>query len=220
MDGQTRRGHPPDASGYHAAVELRPALFLDRDGTLIRETPYLAAPKQVQLLPGVAEALGSLRRAGLLILVVSNQSGVARGLLDAGVLLGVQRRIEEELARTGAGVDGWYHCPHHPAVGVPPERRRCRCRKPLPGLLERAAEDFPIDWQRSVGAGDDVRDLQSYAAKRLPSVLVGTGKGRESRQRLAELGKDPDLYAAHLAEAIPWILRHTAQRPAAPAAEA
>lgn len=195
-------------------MEPRPALFLDRDGTLIREIPYLASEKQVQLLPGVAEALGMLRGAGLLILVVSNQSGIARGLLDAGNLLRIQRRIEAELAATGAGIDGWYHCPHHHGVGVPPERRRCRCRKPLGGLLDRAGEDFAVDWERSVGVGDDVRDLQAYAAKRLPSVLVGTGKGRDSRQRLAEIGKDPDLYCAHLAEAIPWILRHTVQRPA------
>lgn len=195
-------------------MELRPALFLDRDGTLIREVPYLASDKQVQLLPGVAEALGILRRAGLLILVVSNQSGIARGLLDAGDLLRIQQKIAADLLATGAAVDGWYHCPHHHGVGVPPERRRCRCRKPLGGLLERAAEDFNVDWERSVGVGDDVRDLQAYAAKRLPSVLVGTGKGRESRQRLAEIGKDPDLYCAHLAEAIPWILRHTVQRPA------
>lgn len=195
-------------------MELRPALFLDRDGTLIREVPYLASDKQVQLLPGVAEALGILRRAGLLILVVSNQSGIARGLLDAGDLLRIQQKIAADLLATGAAVDGWYHCPHHHGVGVPPERRRCRCRKPLGGLLERAAEDFNVDWERSVGVGDDVRDLQAYAAKRLPSVLVGTGKGRESRQRLAEIGKDPDLYCAHLAEAIPWILRHTVQRQA------
>lgn len=194
-------------------MEPRPALFLDRDGTLIREIPYLSSEKQVQLLPGVAEALAALHKAGLLILVVSNQSGIARGLLDAGNLLRIQRRIEDELAVAGTGIDGWYHCPHHHGVGVPPERRRCRCRKPLGGLLERAAEDFAVDWERSVGVGDDVRDLQAYAAKRLPSVLVGTGKGRESRQRLAEIGKDPDLYCAHLAEAIPWILRHTVQRP-------
>ncbi len=194
-------------------MEPRPALFLDRDGTLIREVPYISSAHQVQILPGVAEALGVLKKAGLLVIVISNQSGIARGLLDGGNLLRIQRLIGEELARTGAAVDGWYHCPHHPSVGVAPERRRCRCRKPLPGLLERAAEDFELDWERSVGVGDDVRDLQAYAAKRMPSVLVGTGKGRDARQRLAELGKDPDLYCAHLAEAIPWILRHTVQRP-------
>lgn len=193
-------------------MAARPALFLDRDGTLIREVPYLADEAQVQLLPGVGEALGVLTRAGLLLIVVSNQSGIARGLLDAGDVARIQRRIERELEPFGARVDAWYHCPHHPSVGVPPERRRCRCRKPQPGLLDRAAEDFEIDWERSAGVGDDVRDLQAFAARRLPSVLVGTGKGRSARQRLAELGKDPDLYCAHLAEAIPWLLRHTVQR--------
>lgn len=199
-------------------MEPRPALLLDRDGTLIHEVPYLADEALVRLLPGVGEALGVLQRAGLLLIVVSNQSGIARGLLDAGDVLRVQRRMDRELAAFGARVDGWYHCPHHPSVGVPPERRRCRCRKPLPGLLDRAAEDFVIDWERSAGVGDDVRDLQAFAARRLPSVLVGTGKGRAARQKLAELGKDPDLYCAHLAEAIPWILRHTVQRPRAAAA--
>ncbi len=193
-------------------MQARSALFLDRDGTLIREVPYLAAEDAVELLPGVGEALGVLQRAGLLLIVVTNQSGIARGLLDAGDLLRIHRRIDQELAPFGARVDAWYFCPHHPSVGVPPERRRCRCRKPLAGLLDRAAEDFTIDWERSAGVGDDFRDLQAYAARRLPSVLVGTGKGRATRQKLAELGKDPDLYCGHLAEAIPWILRHTVQR--------
>jgi len=190
----------------------RPTLFLDRDGTLIQEVPYLADPDLVRLLPGVAEALATLHQRGLLLIVVSNQSGIARGLLDAGDLASIQDRIEHELAAAGAAVDAWYHCPHHPSVGVPPERRRCRCRKPLPGLLDRAAEDFEVDWRRSVGVGDDVRDLQAYAARDLPGVLVGTGKGRDARQRLAEAGQDPDLYCAHLAEAVPWILRHTMDR--------
>jgi len=190
----------------------RPTVFLDRDGTLLREVPYLADVDRTELLPGVAEALGMLQRKGLQLIVVSNQSGVARGLLDEGLLVAIQERIDTLLAPSGTRLDGYYHCPHHPSVGVPPERRRCRCRKPLAGLLERAAEDFSIDWERSVGVGDDVRDLQAFAARRLPSVLVGTGKGRSARQKLAELGKEPDLYCAHLAEAVPWILRHTVDR--------
>ena len=183
-------------------------MFLDRDGTIIREVPYLADPKEAELLPGVAEALAQLTRAGVLLIVVSNQSGVARGLLDAGTLLAVQRKMDRELEPLGARIDGYYHCPHHRTVGVAPERRACRCRKPQAGLLERAAQDFDIDWGRSVGVGDDVRDLQAFAARDLPSVLVGTGKGRSARQRLAEDGKDPDLFCAHLAEAVPWILHH------------
>lgn len=193
-------------------MHARPTVFLDRDGTLLREVPYLADVERTELLPGVAEALGMLQRKGLQLIVVSNQSGVARGLLDEGLLVAIQERIDTLLAPSGTRLDGYYHCPHHPSVGVPPERRRCRCRKPLAGLLERAAEDFSIDWERSVGVGDDVRDLQAFAARRLPSVLVGTGKGRSARQKLAELGKEPDLYCAHLAEAVPWILRHTVER--------
>ena len=187
----------------------RPTVFLDRDGTLLREVPYLSSVEQTELLPGVAEALATLHQQGLLLIVVSNQSGVARGLLDVGDLHAIQEKIDQQLEPYGAKIDAYYHCPHHPAVGVSPERRRCRCRKPLPGLLDRAAEDFSIEWERSVGVGDDLRDLQAFAAKDLPSVLVGTGKGRASRQKLAELGKEPDLYCAHLAEAVPWILRHT-----------
>lgn len=190
-------------------MAARPTVFLDRDGTLIKEVPYLAAAKQTQLLPGVAEALAGLHRAGAQLIVVSNQSGVARGLLDEGDLLSIQGAIDEALGKLGARIDAYYHCPHHPAVGVPPQRRRCRCRKPLPGLLERAACDFEIDWKRSAGVGDDVRDLQAFAAMELPSVLVGTGKGRRARQRLAEQGKDPDLYVGHLAEAVPWLLHQT-----------
>ena len=187
----------------------RPTVFLDRDGTILREVPYLHSPRKAQLLPGVAEALGTLCRAGVQLIVVSNQSGIARGLLDEGDLVGIQRRIDEQLASQGVKIDGYYHCPHHTGVGVPPVRRRCRCRKPLPGLLERADQDFEIDWKRSAGVGDDVRDLQAFAAKGLPSVLVGTGKGRASRQRLADAGKDADLYCAHLGEAVGWLLRRT-----------
>lgn len=192
-------------------LEPRPTVFLDRDGTLIREIPYLSSAAQTELLPGVAEALARLHRSGLQLIVVSNQSGVARGLLDAGDLLSIQAAMDRQLEKVGARIDGYYHCPHHPAVGVAPERRRCRCRKPLPGLLDRAAEDFGIEWERSVGVGDDLRDLQAFAAREMPSVLVGTGKGRSARQKLAEIGKEPDLFCAHLAEAVPWILRHTVE---------
>ncbi|MDP7063295.1 MAG: HAD-IIIA family hydrolase [Planctomycetota bacterium] len=192
-------------------MNARPTVFLDRDGTILREVPYLASVSQTELLPGVAQALATLQRKGLQLIVVSNQSGVARGLLDEGKLLGIQLRIDDLLRDLGVRIDGYYHCPHHPSVGVAPDRRRCRCRKPLGGLLDRAAEDFEIDWARSVGIGDDLRDLQAFAAKEMPSVLVGTGKGRDSRQNMAEIGKEPDLFCAHLAEAVPWILRHTVE---------
>ncbi|MDP7246056.1 MAG: HAD family hydrolase [Planctomycetota bacterium] len=193
-------------------MSARPALFLDRDGTLLREVPYLDTPTKVRLLPGVSDALATLHSHGLLLIVVSNQSGVARGLLDEGKLFAIQKKIDEELLARGARIDAWYHCPHHNQVGTPPHRRICRCRKPLPGLLERAIQDFDIDLDRSIGVGDDVRDLQAFAALNLRSVLVGTGKGRQARQKLAEIGKEPDLYCAHFAEAVPWILKHCTKK--------
>jgi len=198
-------------------MAAQPTLFLDRDGTLLQEIPYLHSASRARLLPGVAKALATLHRAGLQLIVISNQSGVARGILDEGDLLAIQERIDAELRQSGARVDAYYHCPHHTAVGVPPTRRRCRCRKPLPGLLDRAAEDFEIDWTRSAGVGDDVRDLQAFAARNLPAVLVGTGKGRSAREELAVAGQDPDLFCGHLGEAVPWLLRRTVGLPSRPA---
>jgi D-glycero-D-manno-heptose 1,7-bisphosphate phosphatase len=189
-------------------MSARPTVFLDRDGTILTEVSYLSDASRTELLPGVAQALATFQKNGLQLIVVSNQSGIARGLLDEGDLVAIQNKIDELLEPYHVRIDGYYHCPHHPEVGVAPERRRCQCRKPHGGMLDIAAQDFDIDWRCSVGVGDDVRDLQAFAAKEMPSVLVGTGKGRGMRQKLAEMGKEPDLYCAHLAEAIPWIIRH------------
>ncbi|MBC8368964.1 MAG: HAD-IIIA family hydrolase [Planctomycetes bacterium] len=188
-------------------MTARPTVFLDRDGTILKEVSYLSDASRTELLPGIAQALAAFQQQGLQLIVVSNQSGIARGLLDEGDLLEIQNQIDALLMPYGVRIDGYYHCPHHPEVGVAPERRRCRCRKPHGGMLDVAAQDFEIDWQHSVGIGDDVRDLQAFAAKDMASVLVGTGKGRAMRQKLAEMGKEPDLYCAHLAEAIPWVIR-------------
>ena len=189
-------------------MPVQPTVFLDRDGTILTEVSYLSDASRTELLPGVAQELATLQKNGIQLIVVSNQSGIARGLLDEGDLVDIQNKIDALLQSYGVRIDGYYHCPHHPEVGVAPERRRCQCRKPHGGMLDIAAQDFDIDWQCSVGVGDDVRDLQAFAAKDMPSVLVGTGKGRAMRQKLAEMGKEPDLYCAHLAEAIPWIIRH------------
>jgi D-glycero-D-manno-heptose 1,7-bisphosphate phosphatase len=193
-------------------MPAKPTVFLDRDGTILKEVSYLSDTSRTELLPGVAQALAAFQQYGIQLIVVSNQSGIARGLLDEGDLVNIQNEIDHLLKPYGVRIDGYYHCPHHPEVGVAPERRRCQCRKPHGGMLDVAAQDFEIDWQHSVGVGDDVRDLQAFAAKDMPSVLVGTGKGRAMRQKLAEMGKEPDLYCAHLAEAIPWVIRHCASQ--------
>lgn len=192
---------------YTFSVKKSPALFLDRDGTLIEEVPYLSSPSKTRVLSGVPEALAILQKAGFLLFVVSNQSGIARGLLDEGRLLQIQAEIDRQLGKAGACIDAYYHCPHHPAVGIPPQRRRCNCRKPQPGLLDQAASDFNVDWTRSAGIGDDLRDLQAFAARDIPAILVGTGKGRRTRQKLAESKMEPALFVGHLPESVPWLRR-------------
>lgn len=184
----------------------RPAVFLDRDGTLNREVDYLADPAGLELLPGVGEALRELADAGYRLVVVTNQSGVARGLLDEPTLLRVHDALRAALARHGVALDRIAYCPHHPEVGPPPYRRSCECRKPRPGLLADAARELDLDLERSWIVGDSERDLLAGAALGLPGVLVATGKGRRERERLAAAGRPPRHFAADLREAARIVL--------------
>jgi histidinol-phosphate phosphatase family protein len=135
-------------------------VFVDRDGTLIEDRHYLADPRDVRLLPGVATALGRLRAAGFAIVVVTNQSGIARGLLTRAQYDAVHERLAALLHETGVDLDGTYMCPHHPEI-----TGACDCRKPAPGLFRLAAKELGLDLQRSVLVGDRWRDVA--AAKEL-----------------------------------------------------
>lgn len=148
---------------------LRRAAFLDRDGTLIADPGYLGDPAGVVLLPGVATALMQLRAAGFLTVVVSNQSGVARGYFDAAAVQAVNRRMAELLqaADARAGIDAFYFCPHGPDDG-------CSCRKPRPGMFLQAARELGLDLPGSVCFGDSERD-----------VLAGTAAGCPRGYRLS-----------------------------------
>ncbi len=152
----------------------RRAVFLDRDGTLIEDPGYLADPDRVILLPGVAPALARLNAAGLLVIVVTNQSGIARGLLTEGQYLSTERRLDDLLAASGARIDAHYFCPHHPDLTGP-----CDCRKPGLLLYRRAAERFGIDLSSSWWVGDRLRDLRPATSLGGSGVLVLTGSGRE-----------------------------------------
>lgn len=131
---------------------MRPAVFLDRDGTIIEDVHYLGDPDGVRLLPGAAEAIRRLNHARIPVLVVTNQSGIGRGMFSEADFLATQQRLLDVLAADGAHVEGTYHCPHAPAAG-------CDCRKPRPGLFLRAARDHQVDAARSVYIGDRLRDL-------------------------------------------------------------
>jgi histidinol-phosphate phosphatase family protein len=146
---------------------LRRAAFLDRDGTLIEDRHYLGDPDGVVLLPGAAAAVRALNGAGVATVVVTNQSGIARGLLTAADYERVAARTVERFAAEGARIDAAYHCPHHPSVDGP-----CACRKPGTLLYERAASELGLDLARSLFVGDRWRDVAPALALGGLGVLV------------------------------------------------
>ncbi|GLC26401.1 D-glycero-alpha-D-manno-heptose-1,7-bisphosphate 7-phosphatase [Roseisolibacter agri] len=146
---------------------LRPAVFLDRDGTLIDDEHYLADPDRVRLRPGAARAVRRLRDAGLAIVVVTNQSGIARGKFTEAEYEAVRARLDELLAAQGATLDASYHCPHHPDFG-----EACSCRKPGIALFQQAASEHALDLARSAFIGDKYRDVAPAARFGAYGVLV------------------------------------------------
>jgi D-glycero-D-manno-heptose 1,7-bisphosphate phosphatase len=156
----------------------RPAVFLDRDGVIVEEVNYLADPRQVRLIPGAAEAIAKLNRAGWPVVVVTNQAGVARGYFPESRIAEVHDHLSKLLAGHGARIDRYYYCPHHPTEGVGPYRVACQCRKPHAGMLLQAAVDLGLNPARSWTVGDKVSDLQAGAWVGAKTVLVRTGYGR------------------------------------------
>jgi histidinol-phosphate phosphatase family protein len=174
-------------------VSGRPAVFLDRDGTLIEDRGYLRDPDQVALLPGASGAVRRLDLAGLPVVVVTNQSGIARGLLTEDDYLATARRLDALLAADGARLAGHYHCPHLPEVSGP-----CECRKPGALLYRQAAADLALDLTRSWWVGDRVRDVA--AARELGGrgilVLTGAGVAETKTPAARDWPSVPDLAAA------------------------
>lgn len=179
----------------------RPAVFLDRDGTIIHDRPgfYLRRPEQVRIYPPVFEALRLLKRAGFRLVVISNQSGIGRGLLDLATLARIHRRLRAALKRRGADVDAVYFCPHLPGDG-------CRCRKPSPTLARRAVRELGLSLAGSAVVGDKKVDVDLARALGVPAVHVATGHGRRERERwgrrLAPAHRTRDVLGAAR-----WILR-------------
>ena len=190
----------------------RPAVFLDRDGTITREVDYLRRVEDLRLLPHAADAIRRLNEADMPVVVTTNQSGIARGMLTEKDLTAINDALQKRLAARGAHLDAIYFCPHHPEVGRPPYRRRCRCRKPAPGMLLRAAQDLDLDLTRSFAVGDSERDLLAGRKAGCRTVLVLTGYGRKTEAEAA--GPLPaDHIAPYLRDAADWILRERRRRP-------
>ena len=168
----------------------RAAAFLDRDGTLIEEAHYLADPARVTLLPGIADALRDLRAAGYLLVVVTNQSGIARGMFTEDDFRAVQARLESLLHAEGVTLDAVYHCPHHPDFTGP-----CDCRKPALGLYRRAESELGVDLATSIHVGDRLRDVLPALETGGKGFLVRTGYGADTAEGPSGIDVVADLGA-------------------------
>jgi D-glycero-D-manno-heptose 1,7-bisphosphate phosphatase len=191
---------------------IKAAVFLDRDGTIIEDADYLVHPDQVRMIPGAAEALRRLNDLRIPVVIVTNQSAVARGMASEIDVTAVNDRLRVLLAAAGAHLDGIYYCPHHPEIGVSPYRRSCDCRKPLPGLLQRAARELGLDLPASAMIGDSLRDLEAGAAAGCATLmLVRTGHGAkdEAKARAARFSA-PAAICDDLATAVDQFLSRSA----------
>lgn len=180
-----------------------PAVFLDKDGTLIDDVPYNVEPKRMRFTPRAAEGLRALHASGYKLLVVTNQSGVARGYFREEALYGVECHLRDMMAQVGVPLHAFYYCPHHPDGLLRPYAVQCACRKPAPGLLLRAAEEHGLDLRRSWLVGDILHDIEAGRRAGSRTILLDNGNETEwllSRERL------PHWIVGNLAEAARVIL--------------
>ncbi len=155
------------------------ALFIDKDGTLVDDLPYNVDPDRIRLSSGAGEALHALQQLGLRLFVVSNQSGIARGLIPESAMAGVRRRLDELLAPWGVRLDGFYYCPHWPHGRLARHAFACDCRKPGPGMLLRAAVEHGIDTHMSWMVGDILDDVEAGRRAGCRTLLIDNGNETE-----------------------------------------
>ena len=188
-------------------MSLRPAIFMDRDGTLAHEVGYVNDASRFRLFPWSVEAVRLVNRSGFAAVMVTNQAGVARGYFPEAAIAEVHALLGAAIADGAARLDGVYYCPHHPQAGQPPYRQDCDCRKPRPGLLTRAAKDLGLALERSWVVGDRLGDLQVAWAVGARGAMVKTGYGRgELRHHAPSWPRQPDLVAEHVLEAVSRIV--------------
>lgn len=175
-------------------------LFIDRDGTINTEVDFLTRPEELQLIPHAAEAIREANRLGIKTIVITNQSGIARGLLSENDVHAVHQKLEELLSERGAHIDAIYYCPHHPDYGTPQYRKDCTCRKPKTGMLEQAAQKFGINLRSSFVVGDRWVDMKAGEQAGCGTILVLTGYGATEREECERTTRvdyvAQDLYAA------------------------
>ena len=184
---------------------MNKAVFLDRDGTIVEDVGYMNNPRQIQFIPGSIDAIKKLNEAGYKVVVITNQAGIARGLITEDMLQTIDKTLHKWILNGGAHLDGIYYCPHHPEHGVHPYKQDCECRKPHPGLIKRAHRDLDIDLSQSFMVGDKATDIQAGRRAGTKTILVESGRGEGEKPRLKE---KPDYIAKNLLQAVDWLLEN------------
>lgn len=196
MNTDKTKSRSEDRKSETNIQKLKPAAFLDRDGTLIEEANYLAGPEGLKLFPFAAEAVRLLREHGFLVVLITNQSGIGRGYFDENDLREIHAKLIADLAIENAELDAIYFCPHAPENG-------CDCRKPQTGMIRQATADFSIDVENSWTIGDKAIDAETGFNAKTKTALVLTGYGVPEMQKL---NVKPDLIAENLLKAAQKIV--------------
>ncbi len=188
------------------------AAFVDRDGTLIAERDFLTQKEDIEIFPQTVEAIKLLRELGYLVVVVSNQSGVARGYLTEQRVFEINEEVFRRLEENDARPDLFFYCPHHPDASVKEYRLVCECRKPAPGMVKMAQQIIDIDIPKSVSIGDKLSDVQLCQNLGGRGILVLTGYGTSERDRIESSGIQPDFVADTVLDAACWLEKSLAGR--------
>ena len=187
-------------------VQKHRAVFLDRDGTICEEVGYIDSIERLRLIPGSVAAIKVLNDWGFKVVMVTNQSGVARGFFPERLLEELHAKLSRKLREEGAYLDGIYYCPHHPSEGSAPYVQVCACRKPAPGLLLRAAQDLDLDLSASYMIGDHFSDVECAQGVGAQGILLLTGHGSKAIAQKENWARPPSFIASDLFEAVNWIV--------------
>ena len=187
------------------------AVFLDRDGTVNEEVDFLSSPENLRLIPRAAEAIAGANRLGLRVFILTNQSGIARGLFTEEDLRKVNESLIEQLRSGGATIDRIYYCPHHPTVGNDAYRRECDCRKPGTGMMRKAIDEYGIDVSRSFVIGDRTVDVGMAKNAGAGAILVLTGYGKNELRLCERDGIELDYVAEDIFDAMQFVAARIAE---------
>jgi D-glycero-D-manno-heptose 1,7-bisphosphate phosphatase len=187
-------------------MSAQPAVFLDRDGTMVRDVGYLSRREDLHWLPYTIDAIRLLNRAGFLVFVITNQGGIALGFCTEAFVRETHDEMSAFIAAAGGRVDGWFFCPHHPLARDRGVRVECECRKPKTGMIRQASEQFAIDLARSFVVGDKIADVDLAAGIGARGILVRTGYGEAEVKRHNGDVPGAAYVAAELMDATTWIL--------------